>query len=97
MGDNGFAELAQVGESMRVAGEAMRNAKAAVEARDARIATLEEVLAQIVDEYENTYDGDQDSSGYWTAAASIPLSVMERARVLIRSFSGRNPVPETGL
>lgn len=47
-----------------------------------RIDKLEAVLRQIVDEYSNTYDADC-KGGHWTAAASIPVEVMERARSLL--------------
>lgn len=49
-----------------------------------RIVTLESVLQQIVDEYDNTYDADTDTSGMWSSAASIPVEVMERAQRLLR-------------
>lgn len=49
-----------------------------------RIEKLEAVLREIVAEYDATYDGDQDSNGHWTAAASIPLEVMARAAALLK-------------
>lgn len=50
-----------------------------------RIAKLEAVLRQIVDEYDDTYDASiEPGDSYWTAAASIPVEVMERAKALLR-------------
>ena len=47
-------------------------------------AELLSCLKAIVHEYDNTYDGDQDSNGHWTAAASIPVEVMQHAERLIK-------------
>lgn len=49
-----------------------------------RIAKLEKVLREIVDEYHDTYDADCDDAGRWKAAASIPVDVMERAAALLK-------------
>jgi hypothetical protein len=50
-----------------------------------RIEKLEKVLRQIVDEYDDTYDASiEPGDSHWTAAASIPVEVMERAKALLR-------------
>jgi hypothetical protein len=50
-----------------------------------RIAKLEAVLREIVHEYDNTYDASiEPADSRWTAAASIPVEVMERAKALLR-------------
>jgi hypothetical protein len=50
-----------------------------------RIAKLEKVLRQIVDEYDDTYDASiEPGDSYWTSAASIPVEVMERAKALLK-------------
>lgn len=48
-----------------------------------RIEKLEAVLRAIVHEYDNTYDGDCED-GIWTAAANIPVEVMQRAQELLK-------------
>jgi hypothetical protein len=47
-------------------------------------AELLSCLKAIQYEYDNTYDVDQQSDGYWHAAASIPVEVMEHAERLIK-------------
>jgi hypothetical protein len=54
----------------------------AAAARAERMAKLEDVLREIVNEYEATYDADCEG-GTWTGAASIPVDVMERAQALL--------------
>lgn len=49
-----------------------------------RIDKLEAVLRQIVQEYDQTHDGEIHSDGSWTSAASIPIEVMERAQALLK-------------
>lgn len=75
--------LAESNAVMRTAGDAITKATAELDRRADRIAKLEKVLRAIVDEYDNTYDGDCEG-GIWTAAASIDVEVMERAKALLR-------------
>lgn len=57
----------------------------ALDAACDRISKLEAVLRQIVDEYDDTYDASiEPGDTHWTAAASIPVEVMERAKALLR-------------
>lgn len=48
------------------------------------IRKLTDVLRKIVYEYDQTYDAECDpGSSHWTAAASIPVEVMEEAKRLL--------------
>jgi hypothetical protein len=60
-------------------------AKQTLDAACNRIEKLEKVLREIVDEYDDTYDASiEPGDSHWTAAASIPVEVMERAKALLR-------------
>ena len=67
---------------------AVRAAQVSVDTLDAacdRIAKLEAVLREIVDEYEDTYDASiEPGDTHWRAAANIPVEVMERAKALLK-------------
>lgn len=59
--------------------------QASLDAACNRIEKLEKVLREIVAEYDDTYDASiEPGDAYWTAAASIPVEVMERAKALLR-------------
>lgn len=59
--------------------------QATLDAACDRIAKLEAVLRAIVEEYDDTYDASiEPGDSHWTAAASIPVDVMERAKALLR-------------
>jgi uncharacterized protein (UPF0335 family) len=62
----------------------MSISKETLDAAVNRIETLERVLRDIVSEYDDTYDAEVDTTGYWSSAASIPVDVMERAKALLR-------------
>ena len=55
-----------------------------IDAQRERITKLEQVLREIVHEYDQTYDAETDTSGIWSSAASIPVHVMERASALLK-------------
>lgn len=56
---------------------------ATLEAACNRIDKLEQVLRQIVHEYDQTYDAECEV-GNWRGAACIPVEVMERAKALLK-------------
>lgn len=82
-------DIRQIVEDTLVAPmRAVRAAQVSVGTLDAacdRIAKLEAVLREIVHEYEDTYDASIESGDtHWTAAANIPVEVMERAKALLK-------------
>lgn len=81
-------DIRQIVEDTLVAPMRALGAQVSVDTLDAacdRIAKLEAVLREIVHEYDNTYDASiEPGDSHWTAAASIPVEVMERAERLIK-------------
>lgn len=55
-----------------------------IDAQRERITKLEQVLREIVYEFDQTYDGEIQCDGSWTGAASIPVHVMRRAQALLK-------------
>lgn len=52
-------------------------------------AELLSCLKAIVHEYDNTYDASiEPGDSHWTAAASIPVEVMQRAERVIKKHGG---------
>lgn len=79
----------------RMAGAGLRGDPIAPLLREAREKAAHdpiEILAQILAEYDQTYDAQIHADGAWTAAASIPLQLMERAKACVKAF--REPAPE---
>jgi hypothetical protein len=81
---NVVAELAQVGEGMIAAGKAMREATSEIYRQRAVITELVSCLKAIHHEYDQTYDASiEPGNSHWTAAASIPVEVMQHATRLL--------------
>jgi hypothetical protein len=80
MGDNGFSE--------NVLAIEQRLDDCIQQALRLRAVNAELVshLKVIVNEYDDTYDADQDADGRWTGAASIPLDTMIAVKRLLETL-----------